>query len=408
MSDTPSNPFANLTAPTAGPIGAPSAISGKNGGGPTGPSGGGDAQRAKINRFTPLEFTGTASQLFGIQMLNLFLIIITLGVWTPWARVRRRRFFFNNTTILGEGIDYTATGFTLFKGWAIVSLLLIAFYTLPFLGVPFAQEGLAVLLLPAYPWVINRSLRFNAQNTAWRDVRFNFKGSYLGSLWYLFLLPIIGVFSLGLLLPLASKAMREYIARNYAFGTASFSSNAGVAAYYGAGVKSVLLFILMSAALFAAIWGVLTGFTDINLTILIEHTGNDNQGNIADGAPISMSIATFVPFALVAMLLITTTYYRALTRNIMVGALRLDGGVKFRSTISGSILAWITISNIVLTIVTVGLLWPWAQVRRHRFMTESTEIRPINDLKGFIDKERAAGNAVGDAFGEAGNIDIQF
>ena len=164
----------------------------------------------------------------------------------------------------------------------------------------------------------------------------------------------------------------------------------------------------LSSALVAAIWGVVSGFTDFDLTTLIEHLGYDAQGNMKDGSPIFISIASFVPFALLALFLITTTYYRALTRNIMVGALRLDGGVKFRSTISGSILAWITISNVVLTIVTVGLLWPWAQVRRYRYMTVSTEIRPINDLKGFIDKERAAGNALGDAFGEAGNIDIQF
>ena len=85
--------------------------------------------------------------LFGIKLINIILIAVTVGIWIPWARVRNRRFFYNNTRILDDGLDYLATGFDLFKGWVVVTIILLAFYALPMLGVPFLQEGLSELPL---------------------------------------------------------------------------------------------------------------------------------------------------------------------------------------------------------------------------------------------------------------------
>jgi uncharacterized membrane protein YjgN (DUF898 family) len=106
--------------------------------------------------------------------------------------------------------------------------------------------------------------------------------------------------------------------------------------------------------------------------------------------------------------MVTGAYYRALTRNIMLGSLRLKGGVRFRSTVSGLVLAWIVVTNLLLVIVSVGLLLPWAQVRQYKYLTENTEIRPITELTGFIDRQSRAGHSVGDAVGEAGDIEVSF
>ena len=115
----------------------------------------------------------------GLRLLRNNGSAAQLGIWIPWARVRKRRFFYNNTRILDEGLDYLATGFDIFKGWLIVTVVLVLFYALPMLGIPFLQEGFSLLLVFLYPWALNQCLRFNARNLAWRDVRFDFKGSYL-------------------------------------------------------------------------------------------------------------------------------------------------------------------------------------------------------------------------------------
>ena len=85
-----------------------------------------------------------------------------------------------------------------------------------------------------------------------------------------------------------------------------------------------------------------------------------------------------------------------------------QGGVRFRSDVSGLVLAWIMVSNLILVVLTLGLLQPWTQVRQYRYLTENTEIRPIADMKGFIDKQLRAGGSVGDAVGEATSMEITF
>ena len=92
----------------------------------------------------------------------------------------------------------------------------------------------------------------------------------------------------------------------------------------------------------------------------------------------------------------------------MVNALRLQGGVRFRSEVSGLVLAWVMVSNLILVVLTLGLLQPWTQVRQYRYLTENTEIRPTADMKGFIDKQLRAGGSVGDAVGEATSMEITF
>lgn len=397
MSSQPQNPFANLPASGQPGLGRPAAQF--DGGGK-----GAGGRKSAVNRFTPMEFSGTGLQLFGVQLVNVLLTCLTLGIWIPWARVRKRRFFYNNTRIFDEGLDYLATGFDIFKGWLVVTLILVAYYALPFLGVPFLQEGLSLLLVFIYPWAINRTLRFNARSIAWRDVRFDFKGSYLGSLWYFFILPILGILTIGLLIPLASKSMRDYVAHNYSFGAAGFYCDASLGSYYGAGFKALLLFLILfvpfamlvmvplAGPLLAQFGG---GITEEGLSVLLEDAG-------------LQTILYALPVALFFIFMITGSYYRALTRNIMVNALRLQGGVRFRSDVSGLVLAWIMVSNLFLVVLSLGLLQPWTQVRQYRYLTEQTEVRPVADMRGFIDKQLRAGGSIGDAVGEAGNLEISF
>ena len=122
----------------------------------------------------------------------------------------------------------------------------------------------------------------------------------------------------------------------------------------------------------------------------------------------TVTILYLVPVLLFVIFLSVGGFYRALTRNIMVNALRLQGGVRFRSQISGLALAWIIVSNLILSVITIGLLVPWAQVRQYRYLAQNTEIRPIADMQRFLDRQVQAGSSIGDAIGEAGGLEISF
>ena len=42
---------------------------------------------------TPVIFEGKTSEYFGIWIVNLLLSLLTLGIYSAWAKVRRKKYF---------------------------------------------------------------------------------------------------------------------------------------------------------------------------------------------------------------------------------------------------------------------------------------------------------------------------
>ncbi len=53
-----------------------------------------------------LHFTGTGAGYFGIWIVNLLLTIVTLGIYSAWAKVRRLQYFYRHTEIAGSSFDF--------------------------------------------------------------------------------------------------------------------------------------------------------------------------------------------------------------------------------------------------------------------------------------------------------------
>ncbi|HAG47009.1 MAG TPA: DUF898 domain-containing protein, partial [Gammaproteobacteria bacterium] len=68
----------------------------------------------------PVEFTGSGGEYFRIWIVNLVLTILTLGIYSAWAKVRTKRYFYRNTIIGGSPFEYHARPIQILKGRAIV------------------------------------------------------------------------------------------------------------------------------------------------------------------------------------------------------------------------------------------------------------------------------------------------
>ena len=55
-----------------------------------------------------LRFTGTGKEFFGIWIINVVLSICTLGIYSAWAKVRTKRYFYGNTILAGSSFEYVA------------------------------------------------------------------------------------------------------------------------------------------------------------------------------------------------------------------------------------------------------------------------------------------------------------
>ena len=72
-------------------------------------------------------FKGNAKEWFGIWIVNLLLSIVTLGIYSAWAKVRTKKYFYGNTFVDGRNFDYHATGGQILKGRLIIIAAIIVF-----------------------------------------------------------------------------------------------------------------------------------------------------------------------------------------------------------------------------------------------------------------------------------------
>ena len=338
----------------------------------------------------PFEFTGKAKEFFGIWLSNLLLSILTLGIYSAWAKVRRRRFFLGHTLIGGHRFDYHADPKVILKGRAVVVSVLVVMSLVSELSTVLSGTSLVLLML-ALPWLANRSLRFNARMTSFRNVRFDFSGTYGKSLLAFVLFPLLGLLSLGLLQPFATRYSGRYLAANYSYGEAKLESDPQLKKLYKGFFQAFTIILLPFVVLLAIVaqhdW-------DLERLILIQDAE-------ATGWLINLS-----PFALIIALYLAFFHYRAVARNSILGSLSISGVHELKSEISGFRLAWIVLSNSFLTLSSFGLLQPWGAVRRWRYETVSLQLISGGSLDEFIGKIQPAEGVIGSEYTDLQDIDV--
>lgn len=338
---------------------------------------------ASTFRPIPFVFEGRAEDYFAIWIVNLLFTVLTLGVYSAWAKVRRLQFFYGNTRLEGDGFSYLARPVVLLRARILVLAVLLLYFTAFWVSPP-VGFFLTLGFVPIYPWIIHRSLRFSSRMTAWRSVRFDWHGTYPQAFKVFVLWPVASVLTLGIAFPLAARAVREYLANSQAFGHARFSVRTGAVEYYLAAGVTLLVF-LFGGSVIAAVLGVVLALLGF---------GWESDAFVIGGAELIALLAA--PLAAYA----GGELFMVLTRNIVVNRLVLHPGHRFDCNLSGATIIWISITNALAILLSLGLLWPWAQVRRWRYLANAMTVRPSDSLERFIDSQHAAGVAVASEYAD--------
>ena len=64
----------------------------------------------------PVEFSATAGEYFRIWIVNLALTVATLGIYSAWAKVRKKRYFYGHTRIGDDHFEYRGNPIAILKG----------------------------------------------------------------------------------------------------------------------------------------------------------------------------------------------------------------------------------------------------------------------------------------------------
>lgn len=338
------------------------------------------------------EFRGNAKEWFGIWIVNLLLSIVTIGIYSAWAKVRTKKYFYNHTYVEGRNFDYHATGKQILIGRLIVIAAVVVFQiitaVLPILGLI-----LVLALLFIYPWLIVRSMQFNARMSSFSNVRFGFSAT-VGQAFLTFLVyPLLMALSLYTTFPIWDRAVKRFSIDNHKLGQASFKLDAPLGVFYKAFLISLAWIVVVG------ILGVVaTGFNFADFANAMDNADRN------PGAAMSV-MALFYLLFFVAFLP-AVFIYQALVRNAVYNNTTLEGGHRFASNVTAPKLLWIAVSNLVVVLCTVFLMLPWAQVRLSKYLADHTGLIPGGSLDEFVDQQQAAGSAMGDAYTDLEGIDV--
>lgn len=349
-------------------------------------------------RHEPFSFTGNAREYFGIWIVNVLLTIVTLGIYSAWAKVRRERYFHGNTRIAGGAFDYHARPVQILIGRVIVLVIIVA-YNLAVNFLPIVGGVVGVAFLLAIPWFVMRGLRFRARVTSYRNVRFDFTGGYGGAFLAYLLGGLLTWGSLGLLAPIASQWMWNYTLGNLRYGDRPVSCDPRLEKLYGQLILPVIVFgggaiLLIAAAVSAFLAAAGAG--------MVSAPASD----LAAWGILAAIYIAFVPFFLLYVL--AGLLYRAGTRNVAFNETVIDGRHLLASNIRRRRYAWIAISNFFATIFTLGLMRPWAAVRMARYLASVTALYSAGSLDEYLSTVKETTGVVGAEYMDVEGLDFGF
>lgn len=310
-------------------------------------------------RTVPVVFTGKSGEFFKLWIVNLLLTIVTLGIYSAWAKVRNTQYMHGHTSVEGHRLRYLATPMQILKGRIIAFLVFVVVSVLMELS-PYAALGLSVVLLIALPWLLVQGIRFSLRMTAYRNVRFSFTGTYGGALLNFMVYPLLGVLSFYLAFPWVMRQMDKYVYDHITFGGKPFSLNSSIGHYFGVAIicmiMAVLVMVVLSAGAFMIVGGKSVG---------------------AEGFDVENFSMIALPVFAIGYILVgygVMGFYQANIHNHIMMNLKMDGVASFTSTLSVVGFIGLVITNFLLLVVTAGLAFPVTQIRTRAYLSRATMI----------------------------------
>lgn len=305
-----------------------------------------------------IKFHASGSEYFRIWIVNLLLTIVTLGIYSAWAKVRRNQYMYACTELAGASFEYHGKPLAILKG-RIIAVVLIVGYNLAFQIAPLAGLVMLVLLGAVMPWLVLNSLKFRLHYTSYRGIHFGFDGTLKQAYFHFLLLPIVYMVSLTLALPFVHQRIKQFQHTASRYGAQQFNFDASVGSFYQRYL--VLLLMIVVGGVLAAVGSAVFGVTLLS----------------SPRTALAVMACVYVYMALLVPVFLT------LIQNLIWNHTGL-GPHRFQSALEWHKVAGILITNVLGIVFTLGLFTPFAVVRWQRYRLESLSLQPAGSLEEFV------------------------
>ncbi len=322
-----------------------------------------------------LRFHGSAQTLFGIWVVNVFLTLLTFGVYYFWAKVRIREYLLSQTSFEGDRFAYHGSGKELLIGWLKAMLCFGIPYVALTSGVVWigadrwtvwAAGLLSWLILAIFPPLAGVwALRYRLSRMSWRGVRFAFRGHAAPYVKLVFKGTILTLLTLGLYYPFYATQKRAFLVSHTYFGTEHFTFDGRGKEFFQVCFKVIFLGIF--------VFGL---------------------GVFASGVWMIGRMWFIALLTLISLLALPWSYLQAEKQRFFWNYTAFRNG-RCHSTVEFDSLLWLKLGNLLLLVCSLGLAWPWARVRNIQYTYQRHSLNGPLDLQGILQHSTEA-SATGD------------
>ncbi|NOH71796.1 DUF898 domain-containing protein [Vibrio pectenicida] len=378
----------------------------------------------------PVEFKGEGREFFGIWIVNILLSIITLGVYSAWAKVRTKRYFYGNTHLAGDSFEYHAQPMQILKG-RLVALVALFVWGIANSFSPIASLVLILLFYISLPWLLWSNARFDAAMTSYRNVHFSFNASLkeaykvivgreigaliIVSLYFAIMVAVAsvsmlvaGVLGLGLFILLAVvyawivAGAQKYFSNGFQFGEWKFSAKIETRFFIKTYLKAMAFALVTTMLLILAIFSTLLSGADF------AAIQSGDFSSLMSESPFMVFVVSYVGIIVltIALTAYTTTRVRNYVFSQLIARTQQNDSVQYQFNSSMTVrgYTWLVISNFLLQVVTLGIARPWVMVRTTRYIADNTAVLGDMSLLKASDQSANVKSAISDEMAQAFDV----
>ena len=340
-------------------------------------------------------FHGQGGEYFRIWIVNLVLSILSLSVYSAWAKVRMLRYFYGNTDLSGSRFDFHGRPLAILKGRLVMLACVLAYVALSEFA-PLGAFALMMVLVVASPWIVLRSMKFRLGNTSYRHIRFGFDGSLKDAYKYLLFTPLLTIISLGLAFPFVQQRMARYLINHMRYGDARLTTRVAVSEFYI--VYLAMLGVVMGLGTVLAL---LVGVGGMAFAFSAGHSGKPDPTLL----PVLLAAGGVAYLIVLAAYFLISRVGMSMLQQLVWNKADLAGH-RFESDIQVWPALKLHLGNIALLLVTFGIAWPWVKVRSTRFRLERLCLHASGGLVGIHAVASAPGGAAGEEMADMFDFDF--
>ncbi len=386
-----------------------------------------------------LRFSGTGGEYFRVWIVNVLLSIVTLGLYTPWARRRTARWFYDHTLIASSPLEFTAPLRKMVFSFILFALLYIAYQIAAETG----QDTMVLFFIVAAavlaPYIWGSAMRFRLASTRWRGLQLHFaagwKDVYLAS-WPIFVMAATWIaisFGLemlaadlgapavrkprGIQFPVVSPPMWGLIALGVVVSLlcivrVEFNYKSLLVLRAGIGKQRGRWKPVYSD--FVRIWGATIAVLLAGIALILAlgagalYTLQALFSN-ARGPAMFVLILVTVLVVFLGLILVSAparAYREARMFKLIWSNVGLSQIARFKCDLRHWPFVRLRLKNLLLTLLTLGFYRPFARVSEYRMKADSVTLHVkggLDQLVGDLVKQQ---EGLGDALADAAGLDI--